>query len=131
MKKVAVPSDDGIFIAAHFGRSASFLVFETEDGQVVRKEVRANVQGGGNPGECHGAEEHDHAHGHNHATMGETLEDCEAILCLGMGFRAAEALKAFGIEPLMVETQLPAQEAVEAYLAGSLPTGKGFCRCHH
>ena len=131
MKKIAVPSDDGIFIAAHFGRSASFLVFETEDGQVVRKEVRSNAQGGGQPGECHGAGEPEHAHGHNHATMGETLEDCEAILCLGMGHRAAEALKAFGIEPLMVETQLPAQEAVEAYLAGSLPTGTGFCRCHH
>ena len=131
MKKIAVPSDDGVFIAAHFGRSASFLVFETEDGRVVRKEIRANVQGGGQPGECHAADEHEHAQGHNHATMGEVLQDCEAILCLGMGWRAAEALKAFGIEPLMVETGLPAQEAVEAYLAGSLPTGTGFCRCHH
>ena len=69
-------------------------------------------------------------HGHNHATMADVLHDCEAILCLGMGWRAAEALKACGIEPLMVQTDLPAHEAVEAYLAGSLPTGKGFCRCH-
>ncbi len=69
MKKIAVPSDDGTLIAAHFGRCAFFLVFETEDGRAVRKEVRANGQGGGEPGQCHGAEGHDHAHGHNHATM--------------------------------------------------------------
>jgi predicted Fe-Mo cluster-binding NifX family protein len=131
MKKIAVPSDDGTFIAAHFGRSAFFLVFETENGKVVRKEVRGNAQGGGQPGECHSADGHDHAHGHDHATMGEILQDCEAILCGGMGWRAAEALNAFGIEPLMVQTELPAQQAVEAYLAGSLPTGTGFCRCHH
>lgn len=131
MKKIAVPSDDGMFIAAHFGRSASFLVFEVEDGKIVGNEVRANAQGGAQHGECHGAGSERHAHGHNHSTMGETLQDCEAILCLGMGHRAAEALKAFGIEPLMVQTELPAVEAVEAYLAGSLPTGTGFCRCHH
>ena len=131
MKKIAVPSDDGTFIAAHFGRSASFLVFETDDGRVVRKEVRANGQAGAQHGECHASGSDSHAQGHNHATMGEALQDCEAILCLGMGWRAAEALKSFGIEPLMVQTELPAQEAVEAYLAGSLPTGEGFCRCHH
>ena len=131
MKKIAVPSDDGIYIAAHFGRSAYFLVFETENGRVVRREVRENGQGGGEPGDCHGAGSEGHAHGHNHATMGEALQDCEAILCLGMGWRAAEALKAFGVQPLMVQTELPAQEAVEAYLAGSIVTGEGFCRCHH
>ena len=131
MKKIAVPSDDGTFIAAHFGRSASFLVFEVEDGKIVGNEVRTNVQGGAQHVECQGAGADGHAHGHNHATMGEALQDCEAILCLGMGWRAAEALKAFGIDPLMVQTELPAVEAVEAYLAGSLPTGTGFCRCHH
>ena len=131
MKKIAVPSDDGTFIAAHFGRSAHFLVFETENGKVVGKEIRGNAQGGGQPGDCHGAGEHDQAQGHNHATMADVLHDCEAILCLGMGWRAAEALKACGVEPLMVQTELSAQEAVEAWLAGTLPTGTGFCRCHH
>lgn len=131
MKKIAVPSDDGIFIAAHFGRSASFLVFEIEDGRIAGEEVRVNGQGGETHGECHGSGPHGYAHGHNHATMGEALQDCAAILCRGMGWRAAEALKAFGVEPLMVQTELPAREAVEAYLAGTLPTGTGFCACHH
>lgn len=131
MKRIAVPSDDGTFIAAHFGRSAAFLVFETEDNRIVRKEARTNGQGGIPHGECHGPGADGQSSGHNHATMGEVLQDCEAILCLGMGWRAAEALKSFGVEPLIVQTELPAQEAVEAYLAGSLPTGGGFCRCQH
>jgi len=133
MKRIAVPSDDGTYIAPHFGRSASFIVFEIEDGKITRKEVRTNNQGGAQHGECHGADSHDHSHGHghNHTTMGEILQDCETILCLGMGWRAAEALKTFGIEPLMIQTDLPAQQAVEAYLAGTLPTSTGFCCCHH
>ncbi len=134
MKKIAVPSDDGVTIAAHFGRSACFVVFDTEDGRVTGKEARANSAGGAHHGECHGGAHehgHEHGHGHNHETMGQTLRDCDAILCLGMGWRAAEALKAFGVEPLMVRTELPAQEAVEAYLAGTLPVGESFCRCHH
>ncbi len=131
MKKIAVPSDDGMFIAAHFGRCASFLVFEVEDGKIAGHEVRTNSQGGAQHGECHGSDSETHAHGHNHATMGEALQDCQTILCLGMGRGAADALRSFGIEPLMVQTDLPAVEAVEAYLAGTLPTGTGFCRCHH
>ena len=108
-----------------------FLVFEVEDGRVVRGESRANSQGGAAHGECHGSGGEGHSHGHDHATMGAVLQDCEAILCRGMGWRAAEALRAFGVEPRMVQTELPAREAVEAYLSGSLPTGEGFCRCHH
>jgi predicted Fe-Mo cluster-binding NifX family protein len=107
------------------------MVFEVQDGRIARREVRANGAGAVQHGECQGSGSDGQSHGHNHANMGETLKDCEAILCLGMGWRAAEALKSFGIEPLMVQTELPAQEAVEAYLAGSLPTGEGFCRCHH
>ncbi|HOT50938.1 MAG TPA: NifB/NifX family molybdenum-iron cluster-binding protein, partial [Candidatus Hydrogenedentes bacterium] len=83
MKKIAVPSDDGIFIAAHFGRSASFLIFEIEEGRIAREEVRVNGQGGDPPGECHGSGPHGHSHGRHHATMGEALQDCEAILCRG------------------------------------------------
>jgi len=131
MRKIAVPSDDGAVIAAHFGRSASFIVFEIEGGRIVRKELRANNPGPLQHDECHGSGPHGHAHGHNHAGMGETLKDCEAILCRGMGGRAAEALEAFGIEPLMVRTDLSAQDAVEAYLAGSLLTSTQFCRCQH
>ena len=130
MKKIAVPSDDGIFIAAHFGRSASFVVFEIENGRIARKEVRANGAGAQH-GECDGSGAHHADHGRDHhATMGETLRDCDAILCGGMGRRAAEALKAFGVEPLIVETELPAEQAVEDYLSGALPASAEFCRCH-
>ena len=129
MQKIAVPSEDGVFIADHFGRCASFVVFETDEGRILRTETRPNGVTAFAQGECRGGEEQ--GHGHSHAGIVEALHDCSVILCRGMGWRAAEAIKANGIEPFMVESELPAREAVEAYLAGSLRTGASFCRCHH
>lgn len=133
MKKIAVPSDDGIGIAEHFGRCAAFLIFAIEEGKISSQESRANGGGGARHGECQSAGAHAHgpAHGHHHAVMGQILKDCEAVLCKGMGWRAAEALKAQGITPLMVQTGLPAQAAVEAFLAGQLAAGESYCSCHH
>ncbi len=131
IKKIAVPSNDGTNISEHFGMSPTFVVFETENGAIVGKETRGNAQEQHEPGECHGAGEHNPTHGHNHAGMAEVLKDCETILCRGMGRRAAESLKEYGIVPLLVQTELPAEEAVLAYLAGSLPTGGSFCHCQH
>ena len=32
--RIAVPTNDGISISEHFGRSAAFLIFETENGKI-------------------------------------------------------------------------------------------------
>ena len=133
MKKIAVPSDDGIMIAGHFGKSTHFLVFETQDGQIVRIETRSNthatsVEGGcGNTGH-HG---HGHNHTHNHEDIVGLLQDCTVVICHGMGHCAANALRNQGIEPIVVDEVVLAQAAVEAYLAGNLTAStKSFCRCH-
>ena len=41
--RIAVPTNDGTSISEHFGRSAAFLVFETENAQIKSREVRANA----------------------------------------------------------------------------------------
>ena len=32
--RIAIPTNDGATVSAHFGRSAAFLVFEVEQGQI-------------------------------------------------------------------------------------------------
>ena len=125
--KIAVASDDGSTIARHFGRSACFIIFEIEDGKAKGREVRTNTFTAHARGECTG----DHlAHAHGHATILEALHDCQAVLCHGMGWRAAEDLKARGIQPLILPGELLPEQALEAYLRGDLQGGKGFCQCH-
>ena len=41
--KIAVPTNDGLSIAEHFGRSAGFMVFQTENGQIMARELKQNT----------------------------------------------------------------------------------------
>lgn len=132
--KIGVASDDGVSIAGHFGRCASFVVFDVEDGKVTGKEVRANANASRHAehgyGEQHGhAEGHGGAAAHSHASILNALAGCDAVLCRGMGWRAAEDLKVAGITPLVVEGALSIEDAVTACASGTLKTAK-FCRCH-
>ena len=88
--KIAIPTNDGINISAHFGRCRQFLIFEAQNGQVKLIEIRINAG-------CHehgsgssdGVAEH-----HSHSGFVEALQDCETVLCSGIGAGAVEALKA-------------------------------------
>lgn len=129
--KVAVASEDGSSISHHFGRSQCFLVFEIENDQVVGQTLRENRFTAHALGECHGGHEgQEHPH-HGHGAIVEALRDCAAVLCYGMGWRAAEALKQSGIKPLVVPGEMSPADAVKAYLGGNLGESGGFCRCHH
>jgi len=129
--RVAVPTNDGKSISEHFGRSAAFLVFEIENGQIKSREMRTNaMQHSHGKGDCdHGPEGRGQ---HNHAGILSSLSDCDAVICTGMGWRAAEALKSGGIAPVLVAATGSAQQAVMAYLKGDVTTGsRDYCRCTH
>jgi predicted Fe-Mo cluster-binding NifX family protein len=128
--KVAVPTNDGALISPHFGRSAGFLVYEVEEGKIKGHEFRSNAM----------QHSHDEAHGHeaggsephNHAGLLSSLAGCEIVICAGMGWRAAEALKSAGVREVLFTAPAPAEEAVSAYLAGTLPVAnQSLCRCSH
>ncbi|MCE5302391.1 MAG: hypothetical protein LLF97_04675 [Planctomycetaceae bacterium] len=128
MKKVAVASEDGVNISHHFGRSRCFLIFETEDKQIVGQSLRDNTFTAHARGECQPGEEHHHHHGHE--AIVQALADCEAVLCYGMGWRAAEELKQNDIQAFVLPSEMSPEEAVKTYLAGNLPPAGEFCRCH-
>ena len=120
--RIAVPSDDGLTLSAHFGKCREFLIFEARDGQVAPLEGRPNAG-------CHG---HGAGPEGGHAGMVEGLRDCQVVLCGGIGERAMQALRAAGIAAVRVEAAGNAQEIVAAFQAGALPTAQtSMCRCRH
>ena len=126
--KIAVASADGTSISRHFGQSACFIVFDVENGEVKRREVRDNIYTAHAQGDCDGREHHDH---HSHSAVVEALQDCEALLCLGMGWRAAEDLAAKGIKACILPQECAPEAAVLLYAKGGLQSGgERFCRCH-
>ena len=126
--KIAVPTNDGIGISAHFGRCRQFLVFEALNGQVNLVEARINAgchEHGSGPGD--GV-----AEPRSHSGFVEALRDCETVLCNGIGAGAVEALKAGGIRVVLVEAAGSAEQIVTAFQCGELRLASGgMCQCRH
>lgn len=126
--KIAIPTNDGINISAHFGRCREFLIFEAQSGIVKLIETRINAG-------CH---EHGSGSGdgaaaqHGHSGFVGALRDCETVLCSGIGAGAVEALKAGGISVVVVEASGSAEQIATAFQSGALrPASGGMCQCRH
>ncbi len=122
--RIAAVSDDGVTISQHFGRATQYVVVSVEDGKVTGKETRSKTghhsfaahHEDTPPGERHG---YDAGAQTRHASMMETISDCQVLIAGGMGWGAQEALKNRGIE--VVTTDLSnIDEAVKLYLQGKL-----------
>ena len=128
--KIAVITDDGKTISQHFGRAQHYLVATIENGQIAHREMRdkmnhSHFQTEGHGTEGHGHEEHGERHGfgpaadNRHGRMAETIADCEAVLCRGMGMGAYENMKSRNINPVVTEIA-DIDEAVLAYVNGQI-----------
>jgi predicted Fe-Mo cluster-binding NifX family protein len=125
--RIAIPTNDGTSISEHFGRSAAFLIFETENGQIKGRAMKTNGAHHAQ-GACghHSAE----SKPHSHSGIVAALKGCEVVICAVMGSRAAEALKANGVAQIVVTAPGPAEETVSAFLAGKLTRKTdSFCAC--
>ena len=120
---------DGKSISHHFGRSQCFIVFEVEGESLGESTVRPNTYTAHAKGECDGEHEH-HNQPHSHSNIVAALKDCGAVLCYGMGWRAAEDLKKNEITPFVIDGEVTPEEAVQQFVAGNLKAASGFCRCH-
>ena len=124
--KIAAITEDGTTISQHFGRAPLYLVVTVEDGKIVNKEKRnkaghhtfaAHHDAPLAPGERHG---YDAGSQVRHASMLETITDCQVLLAGGMGWGAYESLKSRGIETVVTDVE-NIDEAVKLYLEGKLP----------
>ena len=128
--KIAAITDDGKIISAHFGRAEKCAVIEVEDGKVIGQELRDK------PGHAGGGHDHDHEHDHNHDNHHNhggshhhgqhrfheklaVMEDCQVVLCRGMGNPAYEKLVEAGLTPILTDI-VDIETAVQAYIAGTI-----------
>lgn len=128
--RIAVVSDDGSTVSAHFGRARTYLVFETKDGVIQAEETlekptrdgrgreRAAPDAGAPPAERTG-DGHGHGGADAHRAMLDPIRGCDAVLAGGMGRGMQAHLRAAGIEAVLVAPG-PAREAVARWLAGNL-----------
>jgi predicted Fe-Mo cluster-binding NifX family protein len=123
--KIAAITEDGKIISQHFGRAAHYLVATVENGQIVSRELRNKLghthfvdqpHAEEQPGQPHGMDAASH---NKHLQMAESIADCEAILCRGMGMGAYESMKALGIRPVVTDIAA-IDEAVMAYIGGNI-----------
>ena len=125
--KIAVITEDGQTISQHFGRAPYYLVFTIEDGTIVTKELRDKVGHRQFAHEIHEHESEDDPRGHGfgahsdakHASMIESIQDCEVIIVRGMGRGAYLAMEEANIRPFVTDLA-SAEDAVAAYLGGTL-----------
>jgi len=119
--KIAIPSNDGVNLSAHFGRCREFLIFEAGEGNARLVEKRAN-------GGCH-----EHGGGNQgHAGFVAALRGCDAVLCGGIGAGAVAALQGGGIRVVMVQAEGSAEALAGAYVSGTLqPSAGSMCQCQH
>jgi predicted Fe-Mo cluster-binding NifX family protein len=125
--KIAVVTDDGKSISQHFGRAAYYMVVTVENGVISGHEMREKI----GHAQFHQQEEHHHdekqnePHGfgteadHRHGRMAETIMDCEAVLCRGMGKGAYENMKARNIRPVVTDI-IEIDDAVRSYAEGQI-----------
>jgi predicted Fe-Mo cluster-binding NifX family protein len=123
--KIALITDDGQTISQHFGRALYYLVVTIEEGKEVQREMRDKLghnhfvnqeHGEHNPNERHGFDTGSHD---KHTSMAQTIADCEAIICGGMGAGAYESMRQLIIRPVVTDLR-KIDEAIQAYLTGSL-----------
>jgi predicted Fe-Mo cluster-binding NifX family protein len=132
--KIAVATNDNQCVAGHVGRCRSFIVFETNDSQIVKKEIRENsftnhMQHHENDEEHHHGE--GHGHGHNHHNLISGLKDCQVLIFNHGGWRLIEDLKANNIIPVLTDERL-AEDAVTKYIKGELIINdENVCQGHH
>jgi len=123
--KIAAITEDETTISQHFGRAPLYVVVTVEEGRVVNKETRdktghhtfAAHQPDLALGERHG---YDAGAQTRHASMAETIADCQVLLAGGMGWGAYESMKSHNIEPVVTDVG-DIDEAIKLYIEGKLP----------
>lgn len=122
--KIAFITDDGKTISRHFGRAPYYLVIELAEGQEINREIRNKL---GHQHYVKSEEEPNHSAGSGmdsashkkHGQMSEAIEDCQVLVCGGMGRGAYQSMQSFGIKPIVTDL-VDIDEALQALIEDKL-----------
>jgi predicted Fe-Mo cluster-binding NifX family protein len=123
--KIAVISEDGKTVSQHFGQAPLYVVLTVEDGKIVARETRDKTGHHSFAGQPHQDTAPEERHGYGagaqsrHASMMETIADCQVLIAGGMGWGAYENLKSHNIEAIVTNVS-DIDQAVKLYLKGKL-----------
>jgi len=123
--KIAAISEDEVTISQHFGRAPYYVVLSVEQGKAAGRETRskaghhtfAATEGPLAPGERHGYDAGSQA---KHASMAQSIADCQVLIAGGMGWGAYESLKSRNIQVIVTDVGT-IDEAVKLHLEDRLP----------
>jgi len=106
--KLAISTDSGM-VSEHFGRCPEFTIVDIKNNKVVKKEVIPNP-------------------GHATGTIPRFLHDkgVNCIIAGGMGWRAEEFFKEFGIQPI-VGVSGKVDDIIKQFIDGKLKSGESTC----
>lgn len=114
--KIAIATDDGASMSAHFGRARAYLVITVEDGIVVGREVRAKPAPHLDAGPSHRDDDdgsHDSPAAHaRHDGMIAPITDCACVVSRGMGRGAYDRITAAGIRAIVTDFVDPDEAAL-------------------
>ncbi len=113
--KIAIATEDGVHVSAHFGRAPYFQVLTIENGKIVAREQRAKAH-------HQGAHHEHHEHGGHAAHANDMLKgvrDCEAIIAGGMGNPAYTSIQAAHLTPILTDLR-DVDQVAHAYATGTL-----------
>ena len=104
--KIAIVTDDGRTVGAHFGRARAYAVLTVLDGAVVHRELRPKSA----PHLTRGAEHEDGDGSHDgpaaqarHDAMIAPIADCACLVARGMGRGAYDRISAAGIRAVITD----------------------------
>jgi predicted Fe-Mo cluster-binding NifX family protein len=113
--KIAIVTDDGQSISAHFGRARAYAVLTVDDGVVVARELRSKSAPHLDRQAGHEAGERSHegpAADARHDGMIEPIEDCACLIARGMGRGAYDRITAAGIRAVITDLVDPDEAAL-------------------
>jgi len=106
--KIAIATEDGTTVSAHFGRAPYYVVVKVSEGKVLEREMRAKAYHGNHQ-----------EYGHNHADMFTCIADCQVLIVGGMGTPAHEAALAHGLKVVPTNPR-DISAVIASYLDGTL-----------
>ncbi len=110
-EKIAIITNDGIFVAGHFGMAEYYRVFTIENGQVTSQEQRPKPHHEVHPNA-------DQARQHDHKDMFAVINDCQVLISGGMRTPAYDKAVANGLKVYLSRGKI--EDVVRDYVQGSL-----------